>query len=128
MLARMGLLDDVLWNLGPEVPTLAGRRAARVLRKGESSEATIVGILVERTADENRVEPEYRYALDVRTSFGTSRVGVRQRLGGGVGQLAGVIELTVAGAAARRSRRKKASRHQASAPFARGERELDRFR
>ena len=78
----MGLLDDVLWNLGPEVPTLAGRRAARVLRKGEASEATIVGILVERTSDETRIEPEYHYALDVRTGFGTSRVGVRQRLGG----------------------------------------------
>jgi hypothetical protein len=82
MLARMGLLDDVLWNLGPEVPTLAGRRAARVLREGEASDATIVGILVERTSDETSVEPEYRYALDVRTGFGTSRVGVRQRLGG----------------------------------------------
>ena len=82
MLPRMGLLDDVLWNLGPEVPTLAGRRAARVLSKGEPSEALIVGILVERTADENRIEPEYHYALDVRTGFGTSRAGVRQRLGG----------------------------------------------
>ncbi len=78
----MGLLDDVLWNLGPEMPTLAGRRAARVLRKGEASEATIVGILVERTTDGESIEPEYRYALDVRTGFGTSRVGVRQRLGG----------------------------------------------
>jgi hypothetical protein len=78
----MGLLDDVLWNLGPEVPTLAGRRAARVLRKGESFEATIVGILVERTTDGELIEPEYRYALDVRTGFGTSRVGVRQRLAG----------------------------------------------
>jgi hypothetical protein len=78
----MGLLDDVLWNLGPEVPTLAGRRAAHVLRKGESSEAMIVGILVERTSDETRIEPEYHYALDVRTGVGTSRFGVRQRLGG----------------------------------------------
>jgi hypothetical protein len=82
MLARMGLLDDVLWNLGPELPTLAGRRARRVLRDGESSEAAIVGILVERTTDGETIEPEYRYALDVRTGFGTSRVGVRQRLGG----------------------------------------------
>jgi hypothetical protein len=79
--ARMGLLDDVLWNLGPEVPTLAGRRARRVLRDGEASEATIVGIRVERTTDGETIEPEYRYALDVRTGFGTSRVGVRQRLG-----------------------------------------------
>lgn len=78
----MGLLDDVLWNLGPELPTLAGRRAARVLSKGEASEAAIVGILVERTTDGELIEPEYRYALDVRTGFGTSRVGVRQRLGG----------------------------------------------
>ena len=82
MLPAMGLLDDVLWNLGPDMPTLAGRRAARVLSKGEASDATIVGILVERTSDETRVEPEYHYALDVRTGFGTSRVGVRQRLGG----------------------------------------------
>jgi hypothetical protein len=64
------------------MPTLAGRRAAKVLRKGEASDATIAGILVERTSDETRVEPEYHYALDVRTGFGTSRVGVRQRLGG----------------------------------------------
>jgi hypothetical protein len=80
MLACMGLLDDVLWNLGPEVPTLVGRRAGRVLRKGEASEATIVGILVERTTDGDSTEPEYRYALDVRNGLGTSRVGVRQRL------------------------------------------------
>jgi hypothetical protein len=81
MLASMGLLDDVLWNLGPEVPTLVGRRAGRVLRKGEPAEATIVGLLVERTTDGDTVEPEYRYALDVRTGLGMSRVGVRQRLG-----------------------------------------------
>ena len=66
----------------PTCRTLAGRRAARILRKGESSEATVVGILVERTSDETRIKPEYHYALDVRTGFGTSRVGVRQRLGG----------------------------------------------
>jgi hypothetical protein len=81
MLAAMGVLDDLLWNIGPEMPTLVGRRAGRVLRKGESSEATIVGIRVERTTDGDSVEPEYRYALDVRSGLGTSRVGVRQRLG-----------------------------------------------
>jgi hypothetical protein len=80
MLVAMGLLDDLLWNIGPEMPTLVGRRAGRVLRKGESSEATIVGILVERTTDGHSTEPEYRYALDVRTGLGASRVGVRQRL------------------------------------------------
>ncbi len=77
----MGLLDDLLWNAGPELPTLVGRRAGRVLRKGEATEATIVGLQVERTTDGDSVEPEYRYALDVRTGLGTSRVGVRQRLG-----------------------------------------------
>jgi hypothetical protein len=81
MLARMGLLDDLFWNIGPEGPNLVGRRARRVLSKGESADATIVGVLVERTTDGDTVEPEYRYALDLHTGLGTSRVGVRQRLG-----------------------------------------------
>jgi len=44
-----GLLDDLLWNLGPEMPTFVGRRARKVLREGTAAEATVVGIRVERT-------------------------------------------------------------------------------
>jgi hypothetical protein len=75
----MGLLDDLLWNVGPDLPALSGRRARRVLREGEACDAQVVGIEVERDTSDT-VEPEYRYALDVRAPTGVLRVGVRQRL------------------------------------------------
>ena len=75
----MGLLDDLLWNVGPDLPAFSGRRARRVPREGEACNAEVVGIEVEQSTSRT-VEPEYRYALDVRSAAGVSRVGVPQRL------------------------------------------------
>jgi hypothetical protein len=44
----MGLLDDLLCNVGPDLPAFSGRRARRVLRQGEACDAEVVGIEVER--------------------------------------------------------------------------------
>ncbi len=66
----MGLLDDLFWNVGPDLPAFSGRRARRVLREGEADGAEVVGIEVERRTSRT-VEPEYRYALDVRSAAGS---------------------------------------------------------
>jgi hypothetical protein len=39
-----------------------------VLRDGEACEAEVVGIEVERSTSGGTVEPEYRYAFDVRSA------------------------------------------------------------
>ena len=56
----MGLLDDLLWNVGPDLPAFSGRRARRLLREGEACDAEVVGIEVERSAIGDTVEPEDR--------------------------------------------------------------------
>lgn len=75
----MGVLEYVNWP-GTGL-TLIGRRARRVLRKGEAGTATITGIEVERrTSSEAAAEPIYRYALDVRSGGRAFPAGVRQVL------------------------------------------------
>jgi len=55
----MGLLDDLLWNVRPDLPAFSGRRARRLLREGEACDAEVVGIEVERSTSGDTVEPEY---------------------------------------------------------------------
>src|SRR3712207_5305308 len=79
----MGILDDVLFDYigGPQI---LGRRARKLLERGERAHATITGILVTRTqTGEHASEANefvFAYALDVRAPGGAFRVGVRQRL------------------------------------------------
>lgn len=73
----MPLFDYIdFTGLGPQ---LVGRRASTVVHKGESGEATVTGIAVDRTGDEDTTDHVYTYRLDVRSALGTFTCGVRQR-------------------------------------------------
>ena len=56
----MRLLDDPLWNVGPDLPAFSGRRARRLLREGEACDAEVVGIEVERSTSGDTVEARGR--------------------------------------------------------------------